>query len=108
MTKCDNCTNSAEYVLEVSWGLPQHFCEGCLPRIVRSQFGPEHLKTVAKELPVESDVEAVAEEPSVEAVVEAVLEESPVPSPKKKKSTVAVEEPVADTTEQETANVSDN
>jgi hypothetical protein len=92
MTKCDNCTNSAEYVLDVPWGLPQHFCEGCLPRAVRIQFGPEYLKTVAKE-------------PTVEAVAETVVEE---PAPKKKKSAVAVEEAVAEDVAQVAANVSDN
>ena len=101
MTKCDNCINSAEYVLDVPWGLPQHFCEGCLPRSVRSQFGPEHLKAVAVELPIETVAEAVAEEPVVEAVAE-------TPAPKKKKSAVAVEEPVVDAEEQVAANVTDN
>lgn len=108
MNKCDNCSESATYVLDVPWGLPQYFCEGCLPRAVRSQFGPEHLKAVAVELPVEAVAETVAEELSVEAVVEEVLEESPVPAPKKKKSTVVVEEPVVDAEEQVAANVSDN
>jgi len=108
MNKCDNCSNSAEYVLDVPWGLPQHFCESCLPRSVRSQFGPEYLKAVAVELPVEAVAEAVAEEPAVEAVAEAVVEEVPAPAPKKKKSAVAVEEPVVDDTEQAAANVSDN
>lgn len=102
MIKCFNCELDADFVLDVPWGLPQYFCKGCVPESVKIQFGPEYLK-------------AVAEEPTVEAVAEVVAEEVLAPTPKKKKSTVAVEEPVVDATEPEVdleeqvaANVSDN
>ena len=104
MNKCDNCANAAAYVLDVSWLLPQYFCESCLPGALRFQFGPEQLKVIPAELPVEELVEA----PVVEAVAEPVVEETPAPAPKKKKSAVAVEEAVAEDVEQVAANVSDN
>ena len=102
MIKCFNCDLDADFVLDVPWGLPQYFCKGCVPESVKIQFGPDYLKPVTYELPQEQVIEAVAEEPVVETVVE-----KPTPSPKKK-SAVAVEEPVVDKAEQETANVSDN
>jgi hypothetical protein len=113
MTKCDNCSVSATYVLDTSWGLPQYFCEDCLPRAVRAQFGPEHLKELTLEVPEEAVAETVVEEPLVEEVVEAVAEEVPAPSSRKKKNTVAAEEPAEDSApvdaeEQVAANVSDN
>ena len=104
MIKCFSCELDADFVLEVAWGLPQYFCKGCVPESVKIQFGPEHLKAVVKEPTVEAVAETVAEE----LVVEAVAEEVPAPAPKKKKSTVAVEEPVVEDEEQVAANVSDN
>jgi len=91
--KCDNCENTAAFTLDVPWGSIQHFCEGCLPGSVKSQFGPEYLKPATIELPVEEVVETVAEEESTPA--------------KKKKSAVA-EEPAVEVADSGAANVSDN
>ena len=102
MTKCNNCTEPAEYVYASIGAETQYFCTKDIPWTLQPRFLAGALEkvdsapveeAVAADTVVEEPVEAVAEEAVAE---EAVAEEAVVEAPKKKASkAVATDTPEA-------------
>lgn len=82
MTKCNNCTESAEYVYASIGAETQYFCEKDIPWTLQPRFRAGALEKLDS-APV---AEAVAETVAVEETPEAVAEEAVAETPKKKVS----------------------